>query len=97
MNAKFPDAATARKVNVDFTLAAASAFAKTLVPPAMAEGSRFRFVYCSGWATENDLQKPLRFMRDSRRIKVRYVSFCILYFQECGHWSCFVIFCYFSS
>ena len=69
MNAKFSDPTTARTVNVEYTLAAAHFFA-TKVAPAMSQtGKKFRFVYCSGWGTENDLKKPLWWMQDSRRVK----------------------------
>ncbi|MCJ1287719.1 hypothetical protein MMC26_007071 [Xylographa opegraphella] len=69
MNAKFSDAATARTVNVEYTLAAAHFFATAIAPALSSTGKKFRFVYCSGWGTENDLKKPLWWMQDSRRIK----------------------------
>ena len=69
MNLKFPNPATARTVNVEYTLAAARFFAKTLTPALSSSSKKFRFVYCSGWGTENDLEKPLWWMQDSRRVK----------------------------
>ncbi|MCJ1395431.1 hypothetical protein MMC18_008317 [Xylographa bjoerkii] len=69
MNAKFSDPKTAHTVNVEYTRAAAHFFAKTLVPAVSPSGKKFRFVYCSGWGTENDLEKPLWWMQDSRRVK----------------------------
>ncbi|MCJ1397428.1 hypothetical protein MMC11_000621 [Xylographa trunciseda] len=69
MNAKFSDPTTARTVNVEYTLAAAHFFAETLAPSLAPSGKKFRFVYCSGWGTENDLEKPLWWMQNSRRVK----------------------------
>jgi hypothetical protein len=42
-----------RQVNMDYTLAAARAFATSVAPQnANREGKKFRFVYCSGSFTE---------------------------------------------
>jgi hypothetical protein len=57
-------------VQVDFALAAARSFLETLVP-ALPEGKTFRFVFCSGKFAEWDQKKPLHFMADTRRVKVR--------------------------
>jgi len=65
----FPDIATATKVSVDYTLAAANAFAKSLAPE-LGEGKKFRFVYCSGMWAELDQSKSLWMLGDTRRIKV---------------------------
>jgi len=66
----FPSLEVARTVGIDYTLAAASAFAKKLAPQ-LGDGMRFRFVYCSGWGAERDPDKPLRIAADTRRVKVR--------------------------
>jgi len=52
---------TARKVNVDYTLAAANAFATSLTPQ-LGDGKRFRFVCLSGMLVERDQQKKLWFI-----------------------------------
>ncbi|KAL2017737.1 hypothetical protein VTK56DRAFT_1707 [Thermocarpiscus australiensis] len=65
---QFPDVETCRRVQVDYTLAAAKAFAEHLVPH-LPEGKQFRFVFCSGKFAEWDQKKPLHFMADTRRIK----------------------------
>ncbi|KAK4148550.1 hypothetical protein C8A00DRAFT_19637 [Chaetomidium leptoderma] len=65
---QFPDVETYKKVQVDYTLAAASAFLETLVPQ-LPEGREFRFVFCSGKFAEWDQTKPLHFMADTRRVK----------------------------
>lgn len=68
---QFPDVETYRRVQVDFTLAAARAFRETLVPQLPA-GKQFRFVFCSGKFAEWDQKKPLSFLADTRRVKVRF-------------------------
>ena len=67
---QFPDAATYEKVQVDYALAAARAFVAALAPH-LPEGKPFRFVFCSGKFAEWDQAKPLHFMADTRRVKVR--------------------------
>jgi hypothetical protein len=62
---------TAYKVNVDFAIAAAKAFADKLAPALKGQGKKFRFVYCSGIGAENDLDKKLMFLEDTRKAKVR--------------------------
>ena len=69
--ASAPDNDTARRVSVDYTLAAAKAF----TPEDSNGGGTFRFVYLSGAAAERDQTKPLWFMQDYRRIRV---AFCTL-------------------
>jgi hypothetical protein len=59
-----------REINVDYTMAAAEAFKKSLTPQ-LAEGKKFRFVYVSGAMTSQDQEKPLWFMQEFRRIRVR--------------------------
>lgn len=79
-----PDNETARRVCIDYTIAAA----KALTPPPTSEGGgtsqRLRFVYLSGGAAERDQKKSLWFKQDYRRIRVRerplaYVSFPHVY------------------
>ena len=62
-----PDNDTARKVCVDYTIAAA----KALIPLAEEQdGKKFRFVYLSGGAAERDQSRSLWFKGDYRRIRV---------------------------
>lgn len=61
--AHMPDNDVARRVSLDYTLAAAQVFQETCQKP-------FRFIYCSGAATERDQTKPLWFMQEYRRIRV---------------------------
>ena len=64
-----PDNEAAKKVIVDYTMAAARAF--TQQTAANNDNVRkFCFVYLSGGAAERDQTKPLWFMRDYRRIRV---------------------------
>lgn len=67
---QFPDVETARRVQVDFPIAALKAFLAELAPPLAAAGKKFRFVFCSGMYAEWDQRKTLAFMQDTRRIKV---------------------------
>ncbi|KAJ5459590.1 uncharacterized protein N7458_001142 [Penicillium daleae] len=60
---QFPDVDTARKVSVQYTLAAAEAFSS--IP----KGKKFKFVFLSGRFAEWDTNKRLFFMADTRRIK----------------------------
>lgn len=62
--ARMPDNEIARRVSLDYTLAAAQVFQETCQKP-------FRFIYCSGAAAERDQTKPLWFMQEYRRIRVR--------------------------
>lgn len=65
-----PDNDTARTVIIDYTLAAAEAFNQASILEG-GKPKKFRFVYCSGAAAERDQIKPLWFMQDYRRIRVR--------------------------
>ncbi|KAH7386189.1 hypothetical protein BKA64DRAFT_680342 [Cadophora sp. MPI-SDFR-AT-0126] len=65
---RFPDLATARKVNVDYALAAAKVFVETLSPQ-LSTGKKFRFLYVSGHAVDRDLSKQHRFFNDAIHIK----------------------------
>lgn len=67
----FPDIETARRVSVDYTISAASAFAKALVPR---NDDKFRFVFCSGRGAEQDDSKSLWLFPATRKIKVRIPS-----------------------
>ncbi|KAL8388900.1 hypothetical protein RB595_009006 [Gaeumannomyces hyphopodioides] len=63
---QFPDVDTARKVGVDYTLAAAKAFVDAKLA---GDGKILRMVFCSGWLAEWNQEKPLRFMEHTRKIK----------------------------
>ncbi|KAH6854117.1 hypothetical protein B0I37DRAFT_305647 [Chaetomium sp. MPI-CAGE-AT-0009] len=65
---QFPDMETYRRVQVDYTLAAAKAFRETLVSQ-MPQGKQFRFVFCSGKYAEWDQAKSLHFLADTRHVK----------------------------
>ncbi|OTA65357.1 hypothetical protein K449DRAFT_463472 [Hypoxylon sp. EC38] len=65
---QFPDVETARKVSVDYTLAAAKAFIDELAPK-LPEPQKFRFVFCSGKFAEWDQDKSLLMLADTRKIK----------------------------
>ncbi|OTA92583.1 hypothetical protein M434DRAFT_387111 [Hypoxylon sp. CO27-5] len=67
---QFPNVETARKVSVDYTLAAAKAFIDELAPK-LPEPQKFRFVFCSGKFAEWDQDKSLLMLADTRKIKVR--------------------------
>ncbi|CRL22497.1 NAD(P)-binding domain [Penicillium camemberti] len=60
--ARMSDNDIARRVSLDYTLAAAQVFQETCQKP-------FRFIYCSGAAAERDQTKPLWFMQEYRRIR----------------------------
>lgn len=62
------DAAHARKVNVELTMAAARAMLATLVPQ-LAPNQKFRFIFCSGRYSEWDQKRTLYFLAESRKIK----------------------------
>ncbi|KAH8168617.1 NAD(P)H-binding domain-containing protein [Sarocladium implicatum] len=57
-----------RKVNVEFTHAAAKAM-NAYLAPLLPAGQNFRFAFCSGSYSEWDQSKRLLFLGDSRRIK----------------------------
>ncbi|KAL8388901.1 hypothetical protein RB599_010187 [Gaeumannomyces hyphopodioides] len=67
---QFPDVDTARKVGVDYTLAAAKAFVDAKLA---GDGKILRMVFCSGWLAEWNQEKPLRFMEHTRKIKSWFV------------------------
>lgn len=67
--ARMTDMELARRIHVDYPMAAARAFDKVL-SPGMTPGERFRFLYCSGALAERDEQKSLWVMPEYRRIRV---------------------------
>ncbi|KAF2100557.1 hypothetical protein NA57DRAFT_54635 [Rhizodiscina lignyota] len=64
---QFPDVETAKKVQIDYTLAAAEAFAARLLP--QTKSKTFRFVLCSAALAERDDAKKLIFESATRHIK----------------------------
>lgn len=75
-------------MHVDYALAGARAFRDSLAPSLQHEDGKkkpFRFVFCSGAMAEWDQTKPLYFMADTRRIKVRTSSLSFLLFSV-GLW-----------
>ncbi|KAL9097058.1 MAG: hypothetical protein Q9165_001022 [Trypethelium subeluteriae] len=62
-----PDSDMARKVSVDYTLAAVRAFDRANATAN--NDKKLRFVYLSGAASERDQTKPLWFLQDYRRIR----------------------------
>lgn len=61
---KVSDDETTRRVSIGYTTAAARLFNESCQKP-------FRFVYCSGSGVEQDQTKPLWFLQNYRRIRVR--------------------------
>jgi hypothetical protein len=66
----FPNIETARKVGIDYTLAAANAFATTLAPRLGNTGRKFPFVFCSGHGAEQKEDARVWLFSDTRKIKV---------------------------
>jgi hypothetical protein len=71
---KFPDLATAQKVNIDFPYAAAQAFISLLGPELRSKNAKFKFLYVSGKAADRDVEKQHRWFHDARHIKVTSLS-----------------------
>ena len=69
-----PDNETARKVSIDYTLAAAKAFREA--SEVAGDGKKLRFVYLSGAAAERDQERSLWFIQEYRKIRV---CFAFLY------------------
>ncbi|KAE9966940.1 hypothetical protein EG328_008511 [Venturia inaequalis] len=65
---QFPDVQTAKKVQVEFTLAAANAFASKLLP-AIDQAKDFKFVFCSGSLASRNQDTSLWLLRDTRKLK----------------------------
>ncbi|KAK4917589.1 hypothetical protein LTR49_014543, partial [Elasticomyces elasticus] len=57
-----------KEVHVDYTLAAAEAFAQNLAPK-LGQGKRFTFVYLSGKLCERDQSRSLWFMDEARKMR----------------------------
>ncbi|MCJ1377502.1 hypothetical protein MMC17_000597 [Xylographa soralifera] len=57
-----------RRVEVDYTMAAATAFTTSLAPM-LPERKKFRFVYLSGMISETNQEKPLWYAQNARRLK----------------------------
>ena len=70
------DSKLSRRINIDYTLSAASAFSKISLP----EGKKFRFLYCSGLLAVRDQQKKLWFMEEGRKIRVRAFTSPLLFY-----------------
>ena len=59
-----------RRVNMDYTISAAKAFAKSAaLHTSGRQGKKFRFVYCSGTFTERDQGKHLWIMSQNRKMR----------------------------
>ena len=67
-----PDNDTARRVSIEYTLAAARAFGQASAAE-NGVAKKFRFVYLSGSGSERNQTKPLWFMQDYRRIRVGFM------------------------
>ncbi|CZR63958.1 uncharacterized protein PAC_13855 [Phialocephala subalpina] len=65
---KFPDLATAKKVNIDYPFEAAKAFIEHLAPQ-VPGGGKFRFLYVSGHAVDRNLEKKHWVFNDAIHIK----------------------------
>lgn len=63
------DMELARRIHIDYPMAAARAFDKVL-SPSLPSGEKFRFIYCSGELAERDQQKSLWMAPEYRRIRV---------------------------
>ena len=65
------DMETQRKVNLEYTLAAAEAFAKGIAPKTQERsGKKFHFVYTSGIMAERDQQRNLWVAGHARKLRV---------------------------
>lgn len=58
-----------RKINLDYTMAGANAFATSLATQLETQGGKFRFVYTSGMVTSKDQNKKLWISQEFRRIR----------------------------
>jgi hypothetical protein len=66
---KYPSLEIARKVNVDYTIAAANAWVNSFIPR-LSKATKFRFLYVSGIIVERDPDAKLSFLADTRKMKV---------------------------
>ena len=69
---KSGDLDAARRINIDYTKAAAEMFAEKLAPQ-LQGGKKFRFVYLSGTGSEKNQEQRLWFAQDFRRMRVRFL------------------------
>ncbi|CAL8574940.1 hypothetical protein XPA_000886 [Xanthoria parietina] len=67
--ARVPDNDAARKICLEYTMAAAKKMSDVGATASSGQRQKFRFVYLSGGAAERDQTKPLWFMQDYRRIR----------------------------
>ncbi|KAI4278463.1 MAG: hypothetical protein L6R38_005246 [Xanthoria sp. 2 TBL-2021] len=67
--ARVPDNDTARKICLEYTMAAVKKISDIGATARRATKQKFRFVYLSGGAAERDQSKPLWFMQDYRRVR----------------------------
>ncbi|MCJ1307240.1 hypothetical protein MMC25_000886 [Agyrium rufum] len=58
-----------RTINLEYTLAAANAFANSLAKQRSSTADKFRFVYVSGMLAVKDQEKPLWFAEEGRRMR----------------------------
>lgn len=65
----FPSIQTARRVGVDYTLAAANAFTQPLAIK-LSPWKKLRFVFCSGHGAARDEDASIWIFKDTRIIKV---------------------------
>lgn len=77
-----PDDETARKVSIDYTMAAAKAFSEN-IPSSNEMKTKFRFIYVSGALAERDQTKRLWFSQTYRRIRVRSVLLFLYLAYHC--------------
>lgn len=64
------DTETARKINVEYTMAAMRAFGTHLSSLVEGRGKKFRFVYLSGGMSERDQSRSLWMAGEMRKIRV---------------------------
>ncbi|KAL8773560.1 MAG: hypothetical protein Q9209_001665 [Squamulea sp. 1 TL-2023] len=76
-----PDNDAARKVCLEYTMAAAMELTSTCATTANSKNRKFCFVYLSGAAAERDQTKPLWFKQDYRRIRANQERFESIIFR----------------
>jgi len=78
---RIPDNDEARKISINYTLAAVKAFSRDFT---LEDGKseKFHFVYLSGAAAERDQTKPLWFMQDYRRIRGQVENELLAYAKD---------------
>ncbi|KAH7319248.1 hypothetical protein BKA65DRAFT_514095 [Rhexocercosporidium sp. MPI-PUGE-AT-0058] len=60
---------SSQKIEVEYTLAAASAFSQHLAPELRSKDKKFRFIYLSGMLANRDASKKLWFLQEKRTMK----------------------------